>query len=760
MNLNNAKTNAFQRKRIRLASAVSGPLGGAYCIPESTMTSVRKKAGASPLSGFHVTQVVSESLPTPRARYGNNVANFPGLGLLGEGNNGTVYLGYWGPSSAGNAMAIKIGDHLSVNKEAKILKTLKGVSPHIPALYMHHTAAQCKAEASKLREGKNPLMNFHRSARQGEPQSIMYSEYASGGNLETFFAKFGNALRSVDIKCIAFQVLWTIAAIQKKIPTFRHGDMIVDNILMDVEHHNAGTIRYDGGFTVPNRGYRVLIGDFGLAQANRDGMKASASVNLKNSHGVGPNMMKGYDAHLFLENMAAFLRDYPKAGEFRAWLKTVIPAKFHWSEAPTKKFNSTYLVGGRLKHGLGSDIPSAVQMLSTSYFADFKKPTFVAKGSWPRSSMVRPVPVLRVKGRKKVRGPKVAPVAMPSAVDNKNFANKINKFVKNERGASPKLRPMRRARANRASKPVLVRKEVNLNKVANLFAPVSPVVGKQVNVRKKTPGPENARLAYLRALSPRTRAAIGIPLRKNQMGLEPRFLSDPKVMREMERMEAAEVALNANAKKKANALANLQVKGIKEMMNALNLNENEVKAFVNTSKILRNQRGILKNKAKANANAKKVVTRNVVEKKLTKGSSKLPEPAAGVSRVSFYKNILRKIDSKELGKLPVSNLRKLANVVMKDPYNSKMKKSELVNMLSNANNSNMASNSPVAAVAPRARKANSPAAVRVMPPLPIMDNIRSRLGESYAALGLLKPQTATLSKTNAVRLGQKYRKKM
>jgi hypothetical protein len=680
MNINNAKTNAFQRRRNRLSKSILGPLGGAFCIPERTMTAVRKRAGGPPHSGFHVTQVIKESLPTPRARYGNNVANMPGLGLLGEGKNGTVYLGYWGPSSGGNPMAIKIGDHESVNREAKVLKEFKGISPHIPALYLHKSASECKTEAGR-RGGANPLINSHVTARNGEPQSIMYSEYASGGNIESFFGKFGGLMGADDIKAMAFQVLWTLDAMQKKMPSFRHGDMIMANIMVDVEHHDRGTIRYRGGYTVPNRGFRLMVGDFGLAHGSKDGMKAAPLAHLQNSHGIGPNVMKGYDAHLFLVDFATFLRDHPKAGEFKAFVKKVIPAKYNCA-ADQKKFNSDHLVGGRLRHGLGSDIPSISQMLSTSYFAEFKKPRYVSKGEWPRAA--HPLPKVPEKAAPSLQRAQV--VKMNNLIqaaknmgyrdvskENKARAKAMNALIKTK---SPKLRSAPRKGRKGARSPVdrreMAKRAFN-ELLNNLNKPAEK--GSTINLTKPSASTGSSRVQNLFKLVKSNKATnaqlvefVNLVGSSNRLTKtqrlrlpDPSFLSDPKVLKAIEADEKREAKELAQAEKAVRSKANV-------LANALGLNENETKKLTNQMVRDEMQKG-------------KKPAKKAVRLPAPKGS-KLPEHGKNADPGKFYKNWFSGIPRNDyksvMSKLTVADLKYLAESILSSNFKRNVAKQVVV----------------------------------------------------------------------------------
>lgn len=690
---NNALSNAFDSKRERLAKMLAGPLGGAVCIPESTLTSVKRKAGAGQKSGFHIMEAVPS--PTPRLRYTASAKNMQNghLGVLGKGNQGVVYIGYWGSSSLNNVMAIKIGDHEAVNREVRILNALKGVSPHIPRVYLHKTASQCSDEA-KRRGGKNPLMNaitmkrFNNERKNGETgpvnarQSIMYFEYASGGPLGGFFNTFGPRLDEMDIKVIVFQVLWTLDQMHKKRPGIRHNDMIMDNILVDVDHHNSGTTRYKGGFTVPNRGYRTMISDFGLALSDRPGMKELA-YPMEDMYGIGLRTVAQYDTHLFLMTFGGFIAKHPKSGEFLAWVRTVIPQKYNWIMGG---HNAQYLTkDGRLKYSLGSDIPTPSQMLSTTYFVDFRKPKYNARGNWPRNAVAAPAPVRgarrvvsRPKPRRVVRssfprelagvinnsGPQTA---TPSLAEHLAKAKKsaptpesptrvFNELKRNEilrRFIGPKVAAMRKRTAtakkfakrlkNRAGKKMYDKLSAAEKKMVNGFKDANKK-GLSFTERQK----RVATLFRLVKSNKATKAQLAefvnlvgtsnhLTKAQRQRLPEPKFLSDPKVL----------AAIAAEGKNAVRSKVN-------EIANVLGLNENETKNLMTQM-------------------AKKAPKMKLPP--APKGS-KLPEPGANNDPGKFYRNWFTSIPKSDyksvMSSLTVADLKYLAETIMSPSFKMKV----------------------------------------------------------------------------------------
>ena len=63
---------------------------------------------------------------------------------------------------------------------------------------------------------------------------ILISEWANGGDLLDFLRRNYKKLDLLHWKVIIFQILFTLAVIQKKYPGFRHNDLKANNILLQV----------------------------------------------------------------------------------------------------------------------------------------------------------------------------------------------------------------------------------------------------------------------------------------------------------------------------------------------------------------------------------------------------------------------------------------------------------------------------------------------------------------------------------------------
>lgn len=381
--MTNAVVHKFEREQKKIGRYLMGVLSGAFCIPESQFKALRSANNRNVRGGFHLSEVYVNQNGALRARSRQNISERAGLALLGAGEDGTVYIGHFA-STKNDPVAIKIGNKRSLAIESKVMKAVEKLSPHVQHLYMYRTPEQCAFEATK-RRGGNPLMNS-----LNKNFGIMYSEYANGGSLEFFIKNYGKALTPAHIKTIVFQVLWTLHVIMSKYPTFRHCDLSLANIFIDLTVPARGRIEYKPGFSVPQVGIRAIIGDFANSHINKKGFynPSVKSGEHKNDFGIFNGMSSRYDAHLFLTQLGEFLREAPAAKEFMGFLKDCIPKKY----MPTASGKSAQLVAQRLRPDSDAvkDIPPVFGMLKHPYFSEFRVEAM--SGSvmyrWPRNNEV------------------------------------------------------------------------------------------------------------------------------------------------------------------------------------------------------------------------------------------------------------------------------------------------------------------------------------------------------------------------------------
>ena len=160
--------------------------------------------------------------------------------LIGEGEYGKIYKA---KNKNGRIVVIKNSDK-NLQTERNIAKKLEGFN--VPLVYGYH--------------------------------QLLISEFING----VTFKKYIRGGQRKDLKAMAHRVISNLEKIHEKMPTFRHHDLHLDNIMV-----------------LP--GAKVKILDFGLSTLR--GIKNPNIKNLKNDYGIFTESFFMYDAHLFLNSL-------------------------------------------------------------------------------------------------------------------------------------------------------------------------------------------------------------------------------------------------------------------------------------------------------------------------------------------------------------------------------------------------------------------------------------------------------------------------
>jgi len=309
------------------------------------MSSIVNKNG---FGGFRVMNIVKTNGNSLNVvpRKNTVVSKKRGLGLLGKGEYGKAYIGCIN-SNCKKQVAIKIQKDGGLDHEFKILKKVWDITPHVARPYLYKKCGKSE---------------------------IMYSEYANGGDFDNLFDKYQDILTHKVLQTLTFQIIYTMYAIQKQYPTFRHLDLHTGNVFLDTNFPKTGGTKYDTekdvahNFRVPNIGIRVLIGDFGLASMK--GLESKNVVNLrhKNKYGIGPDTNPFFDLHYFLSFLLEKTekQKLPSTLGFRKFLKDVLPPEY-------RGVSSTKVSEGRLKYNVNHPkLPSIAKVLNNEYFRPFR----------------------------------------------------------------------------------------------------------------------------------------------------------------------------------------------------------------------------------------------------------------------------------------------------------------------------------------------------------------------------------------------------
>ena len=284
--------------------------------------------------GFRLMKIVSNA--PLRLKYKPGLKVRDGIGMIGKGTYGVVYIGCI-DKACKKEVAIKMADAKENRLEYNFMKKFIGVSPNITHAYYYK---QCP----------KPV------------KSVLYLEYYSFGSIKRLLGKYSDKLRKLHYRVILFQVIWTLAELHKKFPSFRHNDLHLDNVFIDDRVTTKGSVRY-GSFTVPNIGMNAVLGDFGFANMQADGFRNSKvqSSEYKYDYGIAVDNNPMYDIHFFLND----LYNTSKDEKVKQFVKRHFPSDYLTSSSPVVENN-------RLKYGVDhSRLPTFDKLLGDKIFRFF-----------------------------------------------------------------------------------------------------------------------------------------------------------------------------------------------------------------------------------------------------------------------------------------------------------------------------------------------------------------------------------------------------
>jgi serine/threonine protein kinase len=170
--------------------------------------------------------------------------------------------------------------------------------------------------------------------------SVLISEWCNGGDLLDYIRKNHETMTLKHWIVIIFQILFTLALIHQKYPTFRHNDMKANNVLVqqtDIKK-NQPNCRYrynidDMKFIIPNINLQIKIWDFDFACI--DGVIENNKVNSDwtKKINISKKQNKYYDMHYFFNTLISkrFFPQFYEGGappEIIEFVHRVIPEKY------------------------------------------------------------------------------------------------------------------------------------------------------------------------------------------------------------------------------------------------------------------------------------------------------------------------------------------------------------------------------------------------------------------------------------------------
>ena len=354
-------------------------LQNSMCHPERVLFALVNNKG---FGGFHLLNVISTNKHVLGVRPRTNIKPrlAQGLGELGKGAEGFAFIGCL-DTGCTKMVVIKVAKN-GLKHEYLIMTKIQGLSPHIPVAYL---MIKCKE------------------------RELLYEQYANGGDCIHFLKKYKPIIQPIHIKTIVFQILWTLYIIQQKYPTFRHNDLHMGNVLLDLNFKNTGGMKYKTDkttFWVPNIGITSMINDFGFTNMTSITNPKVNSRYCKNSHGICTDNNSLYDVHFFLNSLYIELGIQGRPSVIRE-TKTFIESIFSPSYLGTK---SNKISEGRLNPVANhTALRPLVDILEDQYFAPFHFKKTVAVANKPKKTVV---PRTIVPNNNKPKGPNMNKVLM------------------------------------------------------------------------------------------------------------------------------------------------------------------------------------------------------------------------------------------------------------------------------------------------------------------------------------------------------------
>lgn len=122
-----------------------------------------------------------------------------------------------------------------------------------------------------------------------------------------FIAKY--MVKEIDCKIIIFQILYTLAHIQKKYESFRHNNLRIENIILFLNPSIDNDFDYvidKTSFAVPKRPLHCMIMDF--TASTIDGIVENEFL-MKSSLGLTTKKNRYYDVHFFLFDFLTYYKE-------------------------------------------------------------------------------------------------------------------------------------------------------------------------------------------------------------------------------------------------------------------------------------------------------------------------------------------------------------------------------------------------------------------------------------------------------------------
>lgn len=228
-----------------------------------------------------------------------------------------------------------------------------------------------------VNESNEKYKEFVKRYKNGEYYnnvSILISEWANRGELNSFIRKNYKKFTLTHWKVIFFQLISVLAVIQSKFSTFRHNDLKANNILVTKISNSEINYTYTvlgERYSVPNIGYQLKIWDFDFAciPGVIDNKKVLISNEWSRSINVGSKENRYYDIHYFFNTLTRkgffpeLYTDDSIPKEVKEFVLSIVPKELQNGSRVSK--------GGRILDNNEYTIPAKI-LQDNPFFDEFR----------------------------------------------------------------------------------------------------------------------------------------------------------------------------------------------------------------------------------------------------------------------------------------------------------------------------------------------------------------------------------------------------
>ena len=214
-------------------------------------------------------------------------------------------------------------DHDAVSVAAAIAQVARAmrdhrVSPHVVEVFMESDVLGLPNRLAPLLPSRLAKL----SARQLAVSHVCLMELCSC-TLTAFVARAAFATDRV-MRCLIFQVVYTLACLQKILPGFRHNDLSTNNVLIKKPKAPTSTRYLVGGrtFCTENMPVAAVLTDFDFTHVPGHAVLSNERITGER-YGISDDANEGYDVHLFLKSLSKCLARRSVAPLTRAFLTTL-----------------------------------------------------------------------------------------------------------------------------------------------------------------------------------------------------------------------------------------------------------------------------------------------------------------------------------------------------------------------------------------------------------------------------------------------------